>query len=312
MNVTAMWCRLGGLGTLIIVSMFGASRRGLGGRWAFAWVVTLLMALVVPAWSGSAAAAPPPPPPTKTKAPTAAAPVTPAKPAASPAPVVAKPAVVKPAAKPSTTAPPKAPPAPKADPFVDASVRQSEVYGDRIEGLSAEVDDLKDKIFRSKARLALLRETVLKGVMAGSRVVLAHRNLMGSGFRLVKMIYVMDGAQIYARTDESGGLDSEDELVIYDGNLPPGPHNVTIELTYKGHGYGVFAYLSGYTFDARSSHSFTAPENGAVKLSSVGFERGNLTTEMKDRPFVNWQELPLDSAGRPLAQPKSRRAKDGD
>jgi hypothetical protein len=74
----------------------------------------------------------------------------------------------------------------------------------------------------------------------------------------------------------------------------------------------VFAYLSGYTFDSRSSHSFTAPENGAVKLSSVGFERGNLTTEMKDRPSVNWQELPLDAAGRPLAQPKSRRAKDGE
>ena len=197
-------------------------------------------------------------------------------------------------------------------PASDPSVRQSEVYGDRIEGLSVEVDDLKDKIFRSKARLALLRETVLKGVMAGSRVVIAHRNLMGSGFRLVKMVYIMDGAQIYARSDESGGLDSEDELVIYDGNLPPGAHNVTIELTYKGHGYGVFAYLSGYTFDSRSSHSFTAPENGAVKLSSVGFERGNLTTEMKDRPSVNWQELPLDAAGRPLAQPKSRRAKDGE
>lgn len=280
----------------------------------FAWVVALVFALVTSASSARALAAPPPPPPApaKAKAP-AAAPATPVTPAK---PTVVKPTAAKPAAKPATapttTATPKAPDAKPAAPASDPSVRQSEVYGDRIEGLSVEVDDLKDKIFRSKARLALLRETVLKGVMAGSRVVIAHRNLMGSGFRLVKMVYIMDGAQIYARSDESGGLDSEDELVIYDGNLPPGAHNVTIELTYKGHGYGVFAYLSGYTFDSRSSHSFTAPENGAVKLSSVGFERGNLTTEMKDRPSVNWQELPLDAAGRPLAQPKSRRAKDGE
>ena len=295
------------------VSTFGSSRRGrYGGGWLFGWAFALAFALLFSGMTlsySARAAPPPPPPPVKAKTPTATAPATPAKP--TPArPAAAKPTAVAPAtAKPAGT--PKAP-QPKAAPANDPSVRQSEVYGDRIEGLAVEVDDLKDKIFRSKARLALLRETVLKGVMAGSRVVIAHRNLMGSGFRLVKMVYVMDGAQIYARSDESGGLDSEDELIIYDGNLPPGPHNVTIELTYKGHGYGVFAYLSGYTFDSRSSHSFTAPENGAVKLSSVGYERGNLTTEMRERPHVNWQELPLDAAGRPLSQPKSRRVKDGE
>lgn len=272
---------------MIAVSTFVGSRRGPS---VGSWMMGLLAWLVVAAVGTVAMplhAAPPPPPPVSSKPavtpakPAATKPTTPAKPAAKPA-TPAKPAA-KPAATPAKTAP-AAPKAPAAGaPAGDPSVRQSEVYGDRIEGLSVEVDDLKDKIFRSKARLALLRETVLKGVMAGSRVVIAHRNLMGSGFRLVKMVYMMDGAQIYARTDESGGLDSEDELVIYDGNLPPGPHNVTIELTYKGHGYGVFAYLSGYTFDSRSSHSFTAPENGAVKLSSAGFERGNLTTEMKDR-----------------------------
>jgi hypothetical protein len=291
------------------VSTFGSSRRGRwGGGWLFGWAFALAFALLFP--QITTAAPPPPPPPAKAK-PAAPVAATPAKP--TPAkPTAAKPTAAAPATPTKPAAPPKAPDPKPADPASDPSVRQSEVYGDRIDGLAVEVDDLKDKIFRSKARLALLRETVLKGVMAGSRVVIAHRNLMGSGFRLVKMVYVMDGAQIYARSDESGSLDSEDELIIYDGNLPPGPHNVTIELTYKGHGYGVFAYLSGYTFDSRSSHSFTAPENGAVKLSSVGYERGNMTTEMRERPHVNWQELPLDAAGRPLAQPKSRRVKDGE
>jgi hypothetical protein len=185
---------------------------------------------------------------------------------------------------------------------VDSSKRESEIYGERINGLSGDVDDLKERIFRSKARLSVLKETVLHGVLAGSRVVIVHRNLMGSQYRLTKVAVILDGAQIYARTDDSGTLDQEDELTILDGNIVPGPHTITVELTYQGQGFGVFSYLNGYTFESRSSHNFTAPENGAVRLVSSGYEKGNLTTEMKDRPSVEWQEIPLDASGKPLPQ----------
>jgi hypothetical protein len=148
----------------------------------------------------------------------------------------------------------------------------------------------------------VLKETVLHGVLAGSRVVIVHRNLMGSQYRLTKVAVSLDGAQIYARTDDSGTLDQEDELPVLDGNIVPGPHTITVELTYQGQGFGVFSYLNGYTFESRSSHNFTAPENGAVRLLSSGYEKGNLTTEMKDRPSVEWQEIPLDASGKPLPQ----------
>ena len=193
-------------------------------------------------------------------------------------------------------------------PGVDSSRRESEFYGARIDGLQTEVDDLKERIFRSKARLSVLKETVLNGVVAGSRVVIVHRNLMGSQFRLTKVAVILDGAQIYARTDDSGALDQEDELVILDGNIVPGPHTLTVELTYQGQGFGVFSYLNGYTFESRSSYNFTAPENGALRLVSSGYEKGNLTTEMKDRPSVDWQEIPLDASGKPLPQ-SQRKAK---
>jgi hypothetical protein len=185
---------------------------------------------------------------------------------------------------------------------VDSSQRESEIYGARIDGLSGDVDDLKERIFRSKARLSVLKETVLHGVLAGSRVVIVHRNLMGSQYRLTKVAVILDGAQIYARTDDSGTLDQEDELTVLDGNIVPGPHTITVELTYQGQGFGVFSYLNGYTFESRSSHNFTAPENGAVRLVSSGYEKGNLTTEMKDRPSIEWQEIPLDASGKPLPQ----------
>jgi hypothetical protein len=185
---------------------------------------------------------------------------------------------------------------------VDSSKRESEIYGARIDGLSGDVDDLKERIFRSKARLSVLKETVLHGVLAGSRVVIVHRNLMGSQYRLTKVAVILDGAQIYARTDDSGTLDQEDELTVLDGNIVPGPHTITVELTYPGQGFGVFSYLNGYTFESRSSHNFTAPENGAVRMVSSGYEKGNVTTEMKDRPSVEWQEIPLDASGKPLPQ----------
>jgi hypothetical protein len=203
---------------------------------------------------------------------------------------------------------------PNSKPKVDTGRRETEIYGDRLDGLQHEVDDLKDRIFRSKARLSLLKETVLHGVLAGSRIIIAHRNVMSSQFRLVKVAVILDGAQIYARNDTSeqgGSLNQEDELIVFDGNLVPGPHSVTVELTYRGHGFGMFSYLNNYTFDSRSSHSFIAPENGALRVLSVGFEGGNLTTEMKDRPSIDWQEIPLDASGKPLPKAAGRKKKGG-
>lgn len=233
-------------------------------------------------------------------------------------PAAAAPAAAAPAAAAPATAQPKSPEA--ADPFVGdaassgkaggllgdgaaSSARSSDLYGDRLDGVEAETNALKDRIFRSKARLAVLRDTVMSGVASGSRVVLAHRNLMGAGFRLVRIAYILDGAQIFARSDDSGSLDAEDELLVFDGNLPPGPHELRVELTYQGQGWGVFSYLRGYTFKSASNHSFVAGEGGQFKLVSKGYERGNMTTEMRDRPAVDWQSVALDgSAGAPAKQ----------
>lgn len=213
-------------------------------------------------------------------------------------------------ARPSTggaaTTAPSAEPTRSLPAGIDASRRESELYGERLQRLESDVEELKEKVFRTRARLALLKETVLHGVMAGTRTIIAHRNLMGSQFRLVKIVYFLDGAQVFARSDDDGTLDSEEEIVIFDGNLVSGPHNVTLELTYRGRGSGLFSYLNGYVFESRSSHSFTASEDASLKLLSVGFEQGNLTTEMSDRPAVSWQELAIDAAGKPVGERRGR------
>ena len=82
-----------------------------------------------------------------------------------------------PAAPPAAAAAPeKSAPAPSTEPAT-----ADEAFNTRVKTLEEQVTDLKEKIFRSKARLLLLQETVLGGdLSAGARAVLMHRSEMGS------------------------------------------------------------------------------------------------------------------------------------
>src|SRR3954469_134359 len=73
----------------------------------------------------------------------------------------------------------------------------------KLRDLERRVDELKEQIFRSKARLNLLNETVLHGVIAGARAIIMHRNEMGSMYTPIKYVYALDGAEIFSKSDDS-------------------------------------------------------------------------------------------------------------
>ncbi|HEY2735072.1 MAG TPA: hypothetical protein VGI70_13845, partial [Polyangiales bacterium] len=77
-------------------------------------------------------------------------------------------------------------------------------YGVRLRDLEQRINELKEQIFRSKARLSLLAETVLQGVVAGSQAHIVHENKMGNSYKLVKVVYALDGAPIFNKADEEG------------------------------------------------------------------------------------------------------------
>jgi hypothetical protein len=60
-------------------------------------------------------------------------------------------------------------------------------------------------------------------------------------------------------------------------------------MTYRGHGFGPFTYLNQYRFTARSSTPFAAEEGKLTRLRVIGYEKGNVTTEMKDVPAVDFR-----------------------
>lgn len=164
-------------------------------------------------------------------------------------------------------------------------------YTVRLHDLEQRVNDLKEQIFRSKARLNLLKETVLHGVIAGSRSVIIHRNDMGALYQPVRIVYALDGAEIFSRSDENGKLfENAKELEVYNGSLAPGNHTLSAMIVYRGNGFGVFSYLRGYQWRVVKSYNFTAPEGKVLSIKAVGYEKGNaLTTDPKDRPDIDFR-----------------------
>ncbi len=190
-----------------------------------------------------------------------------------------------------TAAPPTAAPAPaEAAPApAPAGSAESGAYTIRLRSLERNVNDLKEQVFRVKARLNLLKETVLGGVIGASRCVIRHKNEMGSSFRLIKATYALDGVQIFAKADDTGRLAEMGEFDIYNGAIQPGSHTISVQLIYQGYGYGVFSYLKNYKFNVKSSHSFVAGDGKATIVTVVGFEKGSIATNMEEKPAVEFR-----------------------
>ena len=130
----------------------------------------------------------------------------PAAPAAAP-PVATTPAANTAAAQaPATQVDPAAATAVPATPAGATTEMDAGTYSVRLRDLEHNVNELKEQIFRSKARLSLLAETVLQGVVAGAQARIVHENKMGDSYKLVKAVYALDGAPIFNKADEEGEL----------------------------------------------------------------------------------------------------------
>lgn len=183
-------------------------------------------------------------------------------------------------------------------------------FGTDLRTLEERVNSLKERVFRSKARLVLLRETVLNGVISGARARVLHRNEMGASFILERVSYSLDGEPLFNKSDDDGTLDGQSEIELFEGSIVPGVHNLSVSLMYRGNGYGVFTYLRDYTFKLRASYPFTAEEGKLITVKSVAFERGGITTDLQERPSIRFetqikQDIPVsdrENAGLETAQ----------
>lgn len=176
-------------------------------------------------------------------------------------------------------------PAPQTD---FSTVKPEDMPTDvRLRRLQQKTQALKERAWQLKARLQLLNEETLGGGV-GANALITHSNDMGSSFRLIKMIYSLDGTQVFARTDDAGdSLYKTKGFDIFSGPIAPGNHNLTALAVYRGHGYGVFEYLSKYTFTAKLSNQFTSAEGKISRVECKGYEKGGASTPMEKRAAID-------------------------
>lgn len=155
--------------------------------------------------------------------------------------------------------------------------------------LEEDVNSLKERVFRSKATLQLLKEIVIEGSTTGSRATIWHVNELSSAYKVMSITYLLDGQSIYSRTDDDGALSASKEVKIWEGALPPGDHNITVSAVLQGNGFGVFSYVENYNFSMRSSYGFEAEDEHHASVRVVLDERKGIGRSFIERPQVVYE-----------------------
>lgn len=168
---------------------------------------------------------------------------------------------------------------------------------DGIRDIERRIGDIKDQVFRAKARLSLLSERHLRSSVGGVQAAITQQNQMGRLFQLVRIVYELDGREVFRRSEEGQKVIPTGELPIWDGSMRPGDHTLTVTLVYRGNGSGVFSYFDQYTYTAMAAHRFSVSDGAAARVRVTCREQGNVaTTAVENRPSIEFQVE--DSSGK--------------
>ncbi|MBL9002845.1 MAG: hypothetical protein JNJ46_01295 [Myxococcales bacterium] len=189
-----------------------------------------------------------------------------------------------PTAAPASTAAP-APTAAPAAPTPDHGVGRP----DALREVDRRIGDLKDQIFRAKARLSLLSERHLRTSAGGVVTAVSQRNQLGMLYRLVRVVYEVDGREVFRRDEENNKPIPTGDLPIWDGPLRPGEHTLSATLLYRGNGSRVFSYFDEYTYSVSAAHRFVVQEGSPPRIRVLCREKGSFaTTSLENRPSIEF------------------------
>lgn len=151
--------------------------------------------------------------------------------------------------------------------------------------LSAEeqVGRTKERVFRAKAALQLLKEIVIEGSSNGGQLLILHENKLGAGFTLEAVTYLLDGQTKMTKADVSGALDQNRELKVSEGTVPSGNHTLSVDFKVRPTGYGLFKYAQDYTLNVRNSFQFAVDLGKSCTLRASISEKGGAVQQLQDR-----------------------------
>lgn len=161
--------------------------------------------------------------------------------------------------------------------------------GRELRTVEEDVNHLKERVFRSKATLQLLKELVIEGATVGSRVAITHVNRLGGSYSMEAVKYFLDGKNVFTKVDPGGSLDSNREFSVHEQAVPPGTHNLQVTMVLRGKGYKIFSYLRTYQFNVQSSYSFRVDDGRTTAVRALIESRGGLRSFV-ERPTVRYDE----------------------
>lgn len=139
---------------------------------------------------------------------------------------------------------------------------------------------------------------VLEG---GTPLSITYTSEMGKAFVLVSLSCLIDEHRVF---HDKGVELPATTLGLYEGTIPPGPHELRLSMVVRGKGEGVFSYLKGYQFQVRAAHSFTASGQSPLRIIITGFEKGGIATPLEERPAIRFTDEPWTRPS-PTVEPPS-------
>jgi len=168
---------------------------------------------------------------------------------------------------------------------------ESADFQNELLSIEEDVNAMKKNVFSAKATLNLLRELVVQGSSTGSRATIWQMNDLGRSYVVESVSYILDGKSAYAKTDVSVELGEKKELLVYEGEMPTGPHALTVEMKLRGNGFGFFNYVDQYAFKVQASTSFDSEEGQNCIIRVLSESRSMLTHSFYERPNIQFQTV---------------------
>jgi hypothetical protein len=156
-----------------------------------------------------------------------------------------------------------------------------------------QVTELKDSVYKAKARLRELEEAVLRGKINGSKALIDFDNQAEGFFSFSAAEFYLDD-QLIQKVDGEGRKKPLDKIRVFDGAIPSGDHVLRAKILYRGSDrsiYTAFPYFKDHKFELTLNEKFGADYRKTTVVKLTALDKGYFKTDVKERLSLQVQTL---------------------
>lgn len=170
----------------------------------------------------------------------------------------------------------------------------------RLKQIAQSVNELKEKVYRSKAKLKLLEETILLGKITGSKSIIRFKNSTGGLFKITDSEFYLNDKLVHKFNPQK---DDTDDIVIYDGETPPGMNKIRIRLSFVGRDSGVlklFSYFKDYKFNMESQYEYPVTYGKTTSVKVESLDLGPFKNTLEERLTLRYKTMAEETQSIPF------------